>query len=302
MADSTLLSTATVNDVSSVAELAGQALAPVKLEPGAVYAVADGEGKVKRLDTDDVAEAPRRAEAWCKVLDAASFVAYIQKHGLDQTEVWADQLSNTVIGIIDAHQGANRPAGWGKHRVQLRLEHTKSWLAWTQGNELLFKQTEFAEFIDLRANDVHEPSAAELVTIARHFSATKSAEFESSNREADGQIRFAYKETVSARAGQKGDLSIPEQFRLALRPYIGGPVYWVIAKLRYRLTGGELRIGYVLERPEEILESAFTDIVTEIRDGKADGRVEGDTAEKPQQAVKPGHGGITQPIFAGRPA
>jgi hypothetical protein len=111
----------------------------------------------------------------------------------------------------------------------------------------------------------------------------------------NGDVRFDYVEQTTAKAGEKGDVEIPKQLTLALRPYIGGPRVWVTAQFRYRLSGGNLLLGFALVRPEVILETAFDDIVTEIREGKTL------TPEGGQPvAVHPGVGDV--PIFYGKPA
>jgi hypothetical protein len=106
---------------------------------------------------------------------------------------------------------------------------------------------------------------------------------------ADGQTQLLYKETVAARAGQRGDLEIPSVLRLALKPYIGGPTYAVLARFRYRLRGTALVLGYVLERPDLILESAFGDVVDSLREGQT------------QSESRPGYEAIAAPIFLGKP-
>lgn len=107
-------------------------------------------------------------------------------------------------------------------------------------------------------------------------------------------MQFEFSETVAAKAGQKGSVTIPKQLKLALRPYIGGPRVWVIAHFRYRLSGGNLRLGFALERPENILETAFADIVSEIRDGHTETRDGVDTV------IHEGIGDV--PIFYGKPS
>ena len=64
----------------------------------------------------------------------------------------------------------------------------------------------------------------------------------------------------------------------------------MIAQLRYRIGQDGLRLGYALLRPEAVLESAFGDIVTEIRDGKHDAG---------EWSDHPGIGAV--PIFYGKP-
>ncbi|MFF1876041.1 DUF2303 family protein, partial [Kitasatospora herbaricolor] len=145
-----------------------------------------------------------------------------------------------------------------------------------------------------RALDVVEPDHATLIEIATTFEAKQKADFGSAVRTDSGAVQFAYTETVAAKAGQKGTLEIPKQLRLALRPYIGGPIYYLFAQFRYRISSGGLLLGYAIERPENILEAAFSDIVTEIRGGRTD-KI-GDAAPV---VVHEGIGDV--PIFYGRP-
>lgn len=286
-------------EAEAIARIAQQAEGAAELEAGMVYALLDGNGGIRIADTDSYAETPRRASGKRVVLDAASFVAYVNRHVTAGTEVYADTPNSTVRAVIDSHEGgaAGEP-GWQGHKLDLSLEHTKAWNAWVghdlgQNSRAWFGQQEFAEFIEDRALDVVEPDHGALVDIATTFEAKQKADFASAVRTDSGAVQFAYTETVAAKAGQKGTLEIPKVFRLALRPYIGGPIYYLTAQFRYRISGNGLLLGYALERPENILEAAFSDIVTEIRDGRTV------TVDKVETREHDGIGDV--PIFYGRP-
>lgn len=276
-------------EASAVAHIAVQGVEPHPIEPGLIVTVPDGRGGVKVIDTDSFAEHPRLAKAKRTVTDAASFVAYVERHGSDATEVWADTPNSTVVAVIDSNEGAGKPAGWEGHRLALSLEKTDAWKAWAKADGQWFAQLDFAEFIEDRASDVKTPSSADLLELAQSFQAARKVDFESSERMKDGQTNLAFKETVAAKAGQKGNIVIPDELLLVLKPYVGGPAYHVVARFRYRLNGATLGLGIVLQRPQEILDAAFADVVTAIREG-----------EKARDGW-PEHGGISQPIFYGRP-
>lgn len=283
-------------EASVVSELAQLAAAPAEILVGEVYAVPDGSGGVKVIDTDTYAATPRREVASRKVTDARSFVEYVNRHRRPGTEVFAHTPSSTVVAILDSHEATGGEPGWEKHRVELALEHTKSWLAWT-GRDLgtdprqWFGQVEFAEFIEANALDVRVPDHSTLIEIARTFEAKQKADFNSAVREHDGSVNFGYEETVSAKAGQKGSLKIPQELELALIPYVGGDPYKVFASFRYRLNGGDLKLGYALRRPEAILEDAFKHILAEIQNGRH---------AKGEWPDHPGIGDV--PVFAGKPS
>lgn len=284
-------------EAATVADLAQQAIAPERVDPGEVYTVAAGDGSVRIVDTDAYAETPRHASASRTVTDAPSFVAYVNRHRRPGTEVYAHTLSSAVVAIIDSHEGTDQANGWQKHRLTLGLEHTKAWLAWTaldlgQNPKAWLDQQQFAEFIEERALDVVEPDHARLIELATKFEATTKVEFGSAVRLDNGEVKFEYSETVGPRKGNKGAIDLPKELKLGLRPYIGGPIYWVVAALRYRIRAEGLVLGIALQRPEAILEAAFADIVTEIRDG----------AEPNEKDESPGHPGIGDvPIFYGKP-
>jgi len=280
-------------EAAVVASLAQQAIHPEKLEAGVVYVEADGSGGSRIVDTDLYADFPRHIAASRIVGDAESFVRYVTKHVVDgHTEVYADTPSSAVVAVLDSHDAGQ--GGWQKHSARLELRHTKSWEAWTKVDGKLLEQTEFAEFIEQQALDVRTPETAVLIEIAQSFQAKTSVDFEGGERLDSGQVRLEYKETVTAKAGQKGHIDIPKELELLLRPYIGGPVYVIVARFRYRLRGSQLGLGVVLQRPQEVLDAAFADIVTEIRDGKTVVKGEDKTVV---------HEGIPSsvPIFSGRP-
>lgn len=296
---STLEEDVSVNETEAAAALGAVAAAPQEVEPGAIYTIADGAGRVKVVSTDEYAERPRHTAGNRVVTDAASFVAYVNRHKRAGTEVFAHTSASTVVGVIDSHEGAAASSGWQKHKLTLLLEHTKAWLAWTAhdlgtvGKNGWMDQQAFAEFIEDRALDVIEPDHARVIELATKFEASTKVEFGSAVRLDTGEVKFEYVETVGPRKGNKGDIEFPKELKLGLRPYIGGPIYYVFASLRYRISGNGLVLGYALQRPENILEAAFQDIVTEIRDGRTDKRDDVETR------VHDGIGDV--PIFFGKP-
>lgn len=293
-----LVSTNADTEASAIANIAVQGVEPHPVEPSDLYAVPDGKGGVKVIDTDAYGESPRRAHAKRTVTDAESFVRYLTRHSTPGTEVYADTAASKVVAVIDSNEGTGAPAGWQAHRLDLSLEHTKAWKAWSANDLGLnpsgwFDQQDFAEFIEDRALDVQDPDHATLIELATKFEATKSVEFGSAIRLDTGEVQFQYTETVGAAKGAKNAIEFPKELKLAIRPYIGGPIYFVWASLRYRMAASGLRLGYALQRPENILEAAFTDIVAEIREGKTVKTDDADTV------VHEGIGGV--PIFYGRP-
>lgn len=212
-------------------------------------------------------DGPARKKGSFKVHDGESFVEYMGKHALSNAEVWADSQGQRVVGVINAHEQDAGDAGWGDHRVVYDVAFTEAWKAWAALDGKLGDQASFAELIEDRLVDIHDPEAADLLEIVQSFEASIGVRFESSKLLSTGERIFTYKENIEASAGRAGQLAIPKEFTLALQPFEGADTFPVIARLRYRITDGQLRIGFKLVRPEDVLREAFESVVATIRDG-----------------------------------
>ena len=244
--------------------------------------------KVETFDLEELEEKlaphPRRKVGTVHVQDAESFIGYLAKHGLPESEVFADLARMALVGVVNAHQEAvydeaqPNKAGHGDHRVALELVNTDAWNAWTGNDKKAMTQQAFAEFIEDRANDVVDPDAATMLEIAQSLIATTGVDFKSAHRLSDGQVKFQYEETTTARAGQQGDIEIPGSFAIAISPFEGSPPVELVARFRYRVSSGGLALFYALRNPQDVAREAFEAYV--------------DTVEE----------SIKQPVFKGRPA
>lgn len=256
-----------LTEAEAISTIAQQAKSPDAVDPGKVYAVAHGD-TVKVIDTDAYSERPRRKKGTANVRDSESFIAYLDKHGIKgETEVLTKQRENKIISFIDA--GTDSEAGWSEHHLVLTLEQSPEFLKWTKLSGQMFSQTDFAEFIEENASDIVAPAAAEMLEIVSSLQVARSADFESAVRLSDGNVQFGYRETTNAKAGTTGQLTIPTEFSLGIRPYLGGNPYQVQAKFRYRLRGSELLLGFKLERIDDILLNAFNGVAESIQEHAA---------------------------------
>lgn len=254
--------------IQAIIDTAQQAAAPTELEPGKVYAVRTGD-QVKTLDLTgpEYREYPARKTGLTVVRDAGSFITFWDKHSDGQSEVYADADRLRVEAVLDAHGEEAHEARWGDHRLVLSLRETDAWKRWVANDGKLIDQETFAGFIEDHLPEILEPAAAEMLEIAQSISGTVKAEFASGVRLATGQRQLQYVETVTAKAGQKGTLTIPETFVVGLIPFEGSEGYKLTARLRYKIEGSSLRIGYKLDRPADVRRKAFDDVVTAIDEG-----------------------------------
>lgn len=258
-----------------LAATAQQAVEPKKLTPNTPYALLQADGSLKIEVTEHESPKPLadHVKATRTVADADSFIAYVARHYDPGTEVYASLSASTVTALIDGptatdpDKGRDR-AGHEEHILSLRLEKTPSWNAWLSKNGQWLSQVDFAEHLEDNLSDIVEPAAADMLELAQTFQATRGVEFKSSQRLSTGETTIAYAESTDAKAGRSGNLSIPERFKLALIPFVGGETaYAVNARFRYRLRDGDLALAYKLDRPERVLEDAFKDVLEAIKTG-----------------------------------
>lgn len=230
---------------------------------------------------EKLAPHPRRKKGTVHVQDAESFIAYIEKHGIADTEVYADLSRMALVGVINAHEESDvdgeGTAGHRDHRVQLELLQTDAWKAWLAHDRKVLAQQQFAEHLEDRADDVVDPDAATMLEIAQSLIATTGVDFKSATRLADGQVQFRYEENTAARAGHAGDLEIPQTFALEVSPFEGCPPVSLVARFRYRIGSNGLQLFYVLNNPADVARDAFIAYVDTVAES------------------------ITQPLFKGRP-
>lgn len=259
--------TNTDTSVQAVAALAQQALAPKDVEPGGIYLVATANGAVQTIDLTG----PRytghldRKVGGTTVRDAASFLTYYAKHHDESTEVYSDVEALSVTAVLDAH--AADEARFGEHRLILSLRRTKAWQQWLALDGKLVEQDTFANFLEDQLPYLVDPDAATMLEIAQSIKATTKAEFQSSSRLQSGERKFSFVEDTKASAGAKGDLAIPETFKIAVPPFEGADAYSMTARFKYRLGGGHLALGFKLEQPEERAKAAFADVLAAISEG-----------------------------------
>lgn len=263
--------THTRTEADAVAEAARLAAEPRTLEALKVHALPTTTGiHIVDLDTDAHRKRegvpPMRKTGTVALSEHGSFAAYVSAHALDAvTTLWADRDHGRVIAVLNDHEASpDGEAGWGDHRATLTLRETPSWQAWCGASGKLTPQAAFAEFLEDHAGDVVDPDHARLLEVASSIEATKDVAHKSAVRLDNGEVKVRYEETIEARAGQAGDLTIPTRIELALSPYEGMDPYRVTARFRYRLRDGAMSLGVVLDRPEDVLRAAFADVLDAI--------------------------------------
>lgn len=243
-----------------------------QLQPGGFYAFkhADDVTTVDLLDRN--LERPRRKTGVVRVEDTASFVQYFKKHSDAASEVFVDIRAGVLTAVLDAHEathtegyaGSGDTARWGEHRLVLRLAETDAWKRWTGQDRQLLKQQVFADFIDDNRADIRKPSAADMLELVQQFQAKTKVTFQSANILANGDRRLTFEEETSAGGGAKGSIEVPSVLELGIAPFEDSEPYVVTARFRYRIQGGGLFMGYLLDNADDVKRDAVKTVVTKV--------------------------------------
>ena len=256
-----------LNENQAIIDVAQEAVGAQQLEHGLYYDGLKGEiVDIREQIHEEAQRDPDRKTGTYTVTDVASFAAYLAKHGEEHTELWGSRDSAKIDAVIDAHGNGEHDAHHEEHSVRLQLRHSDDWKDWANADGKWKSQVEFAEFIEDHRPNFGKPTAAEMLELAQTFRSTSKVEFNSSHRVKSGETSLAYAEVHDAKAGKKGELTIPDEISIAMPVYDQGKPYLLTARLRYRIENGGLLLGFKLNRPKDTLQTAFDDVVTSVQD------------------------------------
>lgn len=211
---------------------------------------------------------PTRKRGNASLVDAPSFVAFVNRHKTDTGTMLYAQVRDdgaTFKVIFDDHGAHVDHAGWKEFRASFATQPTVEWKRWTGSNKKAMGQKEFAEFLEENMAQIVSPPAAEVLEVARRLEAKTSVNFVSGVRLNNGDSQLVYEETTEAKAGEKGELKVPEVFKIGLQLFEGSPAYEVTVRLRYRIEAQKLKLWYELVNPHLVVKDAVKELVATIR-------------------------------------
>lgn len=224
--------------------------------------------KVEALDKfiEDRNERPRFLKQTVEALSTESFLKYWNQFADAKSAIFTDTEKAKFVGVLDYHEDPKNPRR-KNHRIVYDCPFTKEWRDWTSSDNEKMSQTEFALFIEDHMKQFSAPTGGDMLKVALTLKSKTDVEFESGIDLSNGEVKFAYKETVNGQAGITGELKIPEEFTLALRPFQNGAPYEIKARFRYRKGPSGLTMWYTLQQPHLSLEDAVNDAYKEIEKG-----------------------------------
>lgn len=213
---------------------------------------------------DRYAAAPTRATGTHSAATVKSFIDIAARHkDTLATTVWVHPVTGDIVAVLNDHGDAQAP-GWGDHRVHLKLTATEEWKRWTALDGQFLDQQKFAEHIQDGLTEIAEPPAADLLEVVQTMQGSSNASWANGVNLVNGAVTMQYVENVDAMAGREGKLTVPTDFSLVMAPFIGEDSVQIDAKLRWRMHGGKLSIGYKLDNPGRVVREVLERIAVRL--------------------------------------
>lgn len=201
---------------------------------------------------EDYQERPNRIVTDHKFVSAKSFAEYVSRFGIDCMMLTASSDKAQMYAVIDYHEGDGLPRH-GTHKATYTARQTDKIKAWLSMCSKPLGQIEFGLFLEERAIDVIQPTAADIMEMVMQFEATKKVEFKSSTRLADGSRQFSYVEDNQTRGG----MTLPDKIIIRAPIYQGMEPQDITFLLRYRINDGSLKFVIEMHDKDEVLREAF---------------------------------------------
>lgn len=233
-----------------------------------VTAVTEQHGlQVEEIDEESIAPIPFRAKGTRTVSEVTSLLDELTRRPLTPgiSTLWGDYEKGVVTAVYNDH--SSTVPGWRDDRLMLQLAMDPDWVAWHKVSGEWFGQEKLGDILEELLHTVIAPDQAELLEVVDSIKASTKGSFESRIDRQDGAQALTYTHEVTASAGRSSSkrLEIPKQILLRLRPWEGHvDTYDITAMFKLRVSGGDLSLGVKLQPTQQILRTAWADMLKPV--------------------------------------
>lgn len=227
-----------------------------------------GTAKSIKALLEEYRERPARKTGIAKVFTLDSFIDLTNRHKTAESAIFADTnwRQPSLTSVIDYHtKNAGGPADNGKHRVHYEFPLSEEWDAWIKLDGQQMDQKAFAEWIEEHLPELAAPTADEvdelektfnmtvaspnkMVMLSRGLQVNVESRVKTSTTLQSGEGELLFEEEHRDAAGNK--LSVPGLFILAIPPFFMGEPVRMPVRLRYRVSGGQVKWVFKIFRPD----------------------------------------------------
>ena len=223
-------------------------------------------------DLEKLLPQPTRKRGTVIMLDGASFIEHLKKHGEPgETVIYADvdyeASKYGLVAVINDH--SDDTPQWRDHRATLEPIKSLEWKRWTGKNSVAMPQADFAAFIEDNMGDVASvdgmPTGKDMLEMALNFQANSEKRFKKKLDPQGGGAHLEYVDQADEATSTK--MRFFERFTIGIPVFQGATDgYHVEARLKFRMTNGDLRFWYELVRPDRVFKTAVATEINKIKE------------------------------------
>lgn len=241
--------------------------------PVALCDQGDGASAVVVLDDamkalDERMAGPLRRSGTIALTEVDSFIAFVLRWGNPkESAIYANTSAMAFVAVLDDHPPgeASGEAAWRQHRATYACPRSTEWKAWTERDGRAMRQTEFADFLESRLEDMVAgagfPSPLDVLQVARQLHIVSKGTYTRSVDPTTGDNILVNKTET-----ETGSTVIPRAFLIAIPVFEGGDRYQLEARMRFTMQDGAPQFSYVLHRRAEVERDAFGKVRQKIND------------------------------------
>lgn len=221
---------------------------------------------------------PRRAVGTSVHHTLDSLTRHAKRHGdVNVAAAFVDAVTDTprMVVVYNYHTAAG-DAGWCDHRAEYAFPLSDAWKRWTAAAGKALRVEDFARLLEDGIGDVWDPKApeaanvprlpgtlyatpTELLALADGLTVNVQAKVGESRRLDNGthQVTLVEEHETTNRTGTP--VRVPNAFLLGVPVFVGGAVYGLPVRLRYRVVERMLVWSLVLHNAAEAKREAVAD-------------------------------------------
>lgn len=230
-----------------------------------------------KLNTKDIAPLnpalPDFVTAGLTVVEPTSFKDYIIAFKSSTAICQASLGQNKIVAVLDYHGDARK--GERDDAVPQRCAHTVTltcpfdvdYAKWRKIFDEQLSQGDFGNVLEDLVHTISEPAFADLQEAIDSLRIDKAVRFQSRVNRRNGNVTFVYDEVDSPGEGEGGGtVSLPQEVKIVVSIFQGGPAIELVAKLRYRLDKGKVFFILVVPGLDSIEREQFRRIAEDVRE------------------------------------
>jgi hypothetical protein len=205
------------------------------------------------------------------VVEPKSFKDYIIAFKSMTAICRASLGKNEIVAVLDYHGRAregDRDSALPQraaHTVKLLCPFDLDYAKWRKVFDQPLTQTAFGNVLEDLVHTISEPAVADLQEAIDELRIDRAVRFKSGVNRRNGTVQLTYEEVEGDGQDGGGKVNLPEEIKIVLPIFQGGPLIELVAKLRYRMEKGIVAFIVTVPGLDKIERDEFRRIGEEVR-------------------------------------